>query len=65
MRCWGHLRTCLPQSDIRIGVHHLCTLRREGALSMNLEAPRVLCLHSLDDGVLREGRSFVHRGGVL
>ena len=43
MKYWCRPRTCLPQSDLRIGVGHLCTLRREGALNMSLEVPRTLC----------------------
>ena len=43
MRYWCRPCTCLPQSDLRIGVGNLCTLIREGALNMSLEVPRMLC----------------------
>ena len=34
MKYWCRPCTCLPQSDLRIGVGHLCTLGREGALNI-------------------------------
>ena len=43
MKYWCRPRTCLPQSDLRIGVGHLCTLGREEALNMSLEVPLTLC----------------------
>ena len=35
--------TCLPESDLRIGVGHLCAPRREVAVNMSPEVPRMLC----------------------
>ena len=43
MRYWCRPLTCLPQSDLRIGVGDLCTVKIEGSLNMSLEIPRTLC----------------------